>query len=74
MSVAFLGTANSLGKCSYEKKLFKLKVSFDFYRVWRPTWEIRVRLCTCISEVTLECAYWSKCAKLSKYSSLNEPK
>ena len=26
--------------------------------------EIRVRLCMCISEMTLECANWSRCAKI----------
>ena len=46
----------------------KIELSFDFYRVSDvPHLKFRVRLHTCISEMTLERAYWSMCAKQSEY-------
>ena len=48
----------------------KIKVSFDFYRV-SDVPDIRVRLCTCFPEMTLGCAYWSRCAKYNEYGMSN---
>ena len=66
-SDAILGKANRFGKCNDESKLiekFLLAIKIDFYWVSDvPYWKFRVCLCTCISEMTLGCAYWSRCTK-----------
>ena len=73
-SEAILGSVNRLGKYNDELKLGRnvinnqngnIMVSYYFYPVTDVTHlKFRVRLCTCISEMSsLDCAYWSRCAK-----------
>ena len=74
MSETILGSANSLGKCNDEIKHFEqnftsnqnrnIKINVDFSWVsGGQQRKLRVRLCTCISEMIMGCAYWTRCAK-----------